>query len=410
MRVRMLSRISVNQKVTLLAAAVLMLSGCALQNESPAPRVSGLYSYEVGGSSLTADTQAAAPSGVAQPMPEQRSVASSRRSASADDQRQPEEPISSTPLPETDSARVGQPIATSELLMSQTTGQELDIRPGQCWVYAQIQPRPVEDSVTVRVRDSEVRLEVTPAEFSRGFKQVVTKEGTKTFRVQPATYKEIEEQVLVKPESTRLVVEPAQYEEVEEEVVLEQARTELEPCRTSGAAAYGAASAVFGFCAKEIPARTRTITVTRLVKPETTRTEIIPAEYKTVTRKVVDQPAEVVPVELDDEIDTLEIAELVEPAQTRQREVPAETMDVSVRRYEGRPTIVARQAVCDRDLTRDMVRNIQTRLASLGFSPGEIDGLPGPNTINALSQYQIENGLASGAITIEAMQSLGLMD
>ncbi|OJS99831.1 hypothetical protein BEE62_06850 [Marinobacter nauticus] len=255
-----------------------------------------------------------------------------------------------------------------------------------------------------------MRLDVTPAEFRRGFKQVVTKEGTKTFRVQPATYKEVEEQVLVKPETTRLVVEPAQYEEVQEEVVLEQARTELEPCRTSGAAAYGAASAVFGFCAKEIPARTKTITVTRLVQPETTRTEVIPAEYKTVTRMVVDQPAEVVPVELDDEIESFEVAELVEPAQATEREIPAETMDVNVRRFEGRPQIVARQAVCDRELTRDMVRDIQSRLSRLGYKPGEIDGLPGPRTIEALSQYQIENGLASGAITIETVQRLGLMD
>ncbi|MBY5961323.1 peptidoglycan-binding domain-containing protein [Marinobacter nauticus] len=324
--------------------------------------------------------------------------------------QQPQSTRSQPIVSQAEDARVGQPIATAELMNSQSGEGALDIRPGQCWVYAQVQPKPVEDSVTVKVRDSEVRLDVTPAEFSRGFKQVVTKEGTKTFRVEPATYKEIEERVLVKPETTRLVVEPAQYEEVQEEVVLEQARTELEPCRTSGAAAYGASSAVFGFCAKEIPARTKTITVTRLVKPETTRTEVIPAEYKTVTRKVVDKPAEVVPVELDDEIETFEVAELVEAAQTREREIPAETMDVNVKRYEGRPRIVARQAVCDQDLTRDMVRDVQETLASLGYKPGEIDGLPGPKTIDALSQYQIENGLASGAITIETMKHLGLMD
>lgn len=325
------------------------------------------------------------------------------------EQHQPA-PSQTTAMAQQHDPRVGQSITTTDLMTSQAGDGALDIRPGQCWVYAQVQPRPVEDSVTVKVRDSEVRLEVTPAEFRRGFKRVVTKEGTKTFRIVPATYKEIEERVLVKPETTRLVVEPAQYEEVQEEVVLEQARTELEPCRTSGAAAYGASSAVFGFCAKEIPARTKTITVTRLVKPETTRTEVIPAEYKTVIRKVVDKPAEVVPVDLDDEIETLEVSELVEAAQAREREIPAETMSVNVKRYEGRPRIVARQAVCDRDLTRDMVRDVQNTLASLGYNPGEIDGLPGPQTIDALSQYQIENGLASGAITIETMKHLGLMD
>lgn len=402
----MTSRISMKHCVGLSVCA-LIVSGCAVQEPQPAPRVNGLYTYELGpdarqpvagaATRTSPSVQAAqvqpAPQVPQQPRPveQQQSPASSGPGASQD-------------------SRVGQPIGTANLLAAESGNGELDIRPGQCWVYAQVQPRPVDGSMTVKVRDSEVRLDVTPAEFRRGFKQVVTKEGTKTFRVQPATYKEIEEQVLVKPETTRLVVEPAQYEEVQEEVVLEQARTELEPCRTSGAAAYGAASAVFGFCAKEIPAKTKTITVTRLVKPETTRTEVIPAEYKTVTRMVVDQPAEVVPVELDDEIESFEVAELVEPAQATEREIPAETMDVNVRRFEGRPQIVARQAVCDRELTRDMVRDIQSRLSRLGYKPGEIDGLPGPRTIDALSQYQIENGLASGAITIETVQRLGLMD
>lgn len=394
-------------RIAVFSAVMLTLSGCALQSEQPAPRVSGLYSYEIDGGnySVTEPVQLRTPDESRQNLSQQRNV-----EAVSTQSQPPQSNRSQAIMPQAEDARVGQSIATAELMNSQSGDGALDIQPGQCWVYAQVQPKPVEDSMTVKVRDSEVRLDVTPAEFRRGFKQVITKEGTKTFRVEPATYKEIEERVLVKPETTRLVVEPAQYEEVQEEVVLEQARTELEPCRTSGAAAYGASSAVFGLCAKEIPARTKAIAVTKLVKPETTRTEVIPAEYKTVTRKVVDKPAEVVPVELDDEIETFEVAELVEAAQTREREIPAETMDVNVKRYEGRPRIVARQAVCDQDLTRDMVRKIQKALAGLGYRPGEIDGLPGPKTIDALSQYQIENGLASGAITIETMKHLGLMD
>ncbi|MBJ6138612.1 peptidoglycan-binding domain-containing protein [Marinobacter litoralis] len=293
----------------------------------------------------------------------------------------------------------------------QTVGEPvIDIQPGQCWVYAQIHPRSVEDNLEVKVRDSEVRLEITPAEFRRGIKKVVTKQGTKTYRVKPATYKEVVEKVEVKPETTRLVVEPAVYEDVQEEVVLEEARTELEPCRTSGAAAYARASSAFGFCAKEIPAKTKTVTVTKLVKPETTRTEVIPAEYKTVTRWVVDEPAEVIPVTMQDETDALEIAELVKPAETVQQEVPAEVLSMNVKRYEGKPKIVARQAVCDRNLTSEMVLEMQQQLAELGYEPGEHDGLLGPATLDALTLYQKEHGLASGAITIETLEHLELME
>ncbi|WP_081849440.1 peptidoglycan-binding protein [Marinobacter nitratireducens] len=286
----------------------------------------------------------------------------------------------------------------------------IDIQPGQCWVNAQIQSRPVEESIQVKVRDSEVKLKVTPAEFRRGIKRVVTKEGTKTYRVIPPTYKEIEEKVLVKPESKSLVVEPAVYKTVEEQVVMEEARTELEPCSTSGATAYGAKVAAMGFCTKAIPAKTKTVKVTKLVKPETTRTEVVPAEYKTVVRRVVDKPAEVVPIETQDEIDSLEIAELVKPAKAEETRVPAVAVAMNVLRYEGKPQIVAREAVCDRDLTRDMVRELQKKLDDLGYRPGEQDGLPGPDTMAALTKYQTDKGLASGALTVETAKQLELID
>jgi len=381
------------------ASISLVISGCAVQKKQPVSYVKNIYTYEV---AKNTDTPAK------ETKPLERSngdLLSNPQSVEA----VPENTggIADTQLSEQpQSAGSGLP----PMIPPQIDAQELDIRPGQCWVYAQIHPRPVMDSVTVNVRDSETRLDVTPAEFRRGFKQVVTREGTKTFRVIPASYREIEEQVLVKPETTRLVVEPAVYKDFQEDVILEQARTELEACRTSGAAAYGASSAVFGFCAKEIPARTKTVTVSRLITPEVTRTEVIPAEYKTVLRRLVDTPAQIIPVELDDEIDTLEITELVEPAQTKEREVPAETLNVDIKRYEGRPHVVARQAVCDRDLTRDMVQEMQNKLLSLGYSPGKLDGLPGPDTLNALAEYQTENGLASGAVTIETAQRLGIID
>lgn len=400
---------SLKYSIGLLAVSVSMV-GCAVhEKQAPTSRVSGLYTYEVNINERPRTESQAEAAGRA---PSETPVSRSSKEAAVVTEPlvSPTQTQDRTPQKERAERSVGQPVGMADVLIGETGQGELDIRPGQCWVYAQVQPRPVEGSVTVKVRDSEVRLDVTPAEFSRGFKQIVTKEGTKTFQVKPAVYKEVEEQVLVKPETTKLVVEPAVYEEVEEEVVLEQARTELEPCRTSGAAAYGASSAVFGFCAKEIPARTKSVTVTRLVKPETTRTEIVPAEFKTVTRRVVEQPAEVIPVELGDETESFEIAELVQPAKAIEQEIPAETMDVPIRRYEGRPQIVARQAVCDKDLTRDRVRQIQSRLSQLGYKPGEVDGLPGPRTIEALTQYQIEQGLASGAITLETIQRLGLND
>lgn len=317
----------------------MLVSGCAHQATEPEQKISGIYVYEVFPGSSRAASAAGGTVPPAQvthapaaPLPETPTVADTPAPAAAETEIKGES-VSSGPVDNT---------ATAPLPGTAIPAAELDIQPGQCWVYARIHPRPVQDTVEVKVRDSETRLEVTPAEFRRGIKEVVTREGTRTYKVRPATYREVTEQVLVRPETTRLVVEPAVYEEVEEEVVLEEARTELKPCRTSGAAAYAGTTSAFGFCAVEIPAKTRKVNVTRLVRPETTRTEIVPAQYETVTRWVVDQPAEVIPVTMDDEVDAVAVSELVEPAQTHETEVPAQTVSVSVRRYEGKAGVVAR--------------------------------------------------------------------
>lgn len=392
-----------------LLMVVLLASGCAVPSEGPGQRVNGIYTYEV-------EPRTQQP--VAAYSTESRTDFASepvQQSKAVEPAAEPETPSSQVEQVQSNSEPVqappvAQPRVQAPPIVGPTDSSDLNIQPGQCWVYAQIQARPVQDSVTVKVRDSEKKIEVTPTEFRRGFKQVVTKEGTETYRLVPAVYKQITESVEVKPESTKLVVEPAVYEELKKEVVLEEARTDLQPCRTSGAAAYGKASAVFGFCAVEVPAKTEMVSVTELVKPETTRTVTVPAEYEEVTRWVVEKPAEVIPVKTDDEVDTFEISELVSPAQTRERNIPAETVSMSVKRYEGKAQVVARQAVCDRDLTRDMVVILQQKLAGLGYNPGERDGLLGPQTISALSNYQIENGLASGAITVESAKRLGIID
>lgn len=391
-----------------LPMVVLLLSGCAAPADSPGQRVNGIYTYEV--EPRTQQPMAAYTENRADPVVEteqEDNVAGTTAEPDATSKQVEQSAPDSKPVK---ASTVTQGKVQASPIGGPADSSDLDIQPGQCWVYAQIQARPMQDSVTVKVRDSEKKIEVTPTEFRRGFKQVVTKEGTETYRLVPAAYKQVTESVEVKPETTKLVVEPAVYEDIQKEVVLEEARTDLQPCRTSGAAAYGNASAAFGFCAVEIPAKTETVSVTELVKPETTRTETVPAEYEEVTRWVVETPAEVIPVKTDDEVDTFEISELVSPAGSSERDIPAETISMNVKRYEGKAQVVARQAVCDRDLTSDMVLVLQEELAGLGYNPGERDGLLGPQTITALSNYQIENGLASGAITVESAQRLGIID
>lgn len=277
---------------------------------------------------------------------------------------------------------------------------------GQCWVYAPIRPRPVQEEVEVVLQEPSVKIAVTPAQLKEGVQQVVTREGVKTYRVVPATFKQVTEKVLVKPEIPRFVVVPAVYEEREAVLTVEEAKTVLEPCRAAGT--RYANTGAMAFCAKEIPAKEETVTVKVLVQPETTKVEYEPAVYETVTRWVVDQPARVIEVLEDPELATVPVVEVVSPEKTEQYAEPPVTKTMNITRYEGEPRVVLRRAVCDSDIDAALITALQGALSAKGYNPGRIDGLLGKRTVSALTDYQADNGIAVGALTYESLELLGI--
>lgn len=57
----------------------------------------------------------------------------------------------------------------------------------------------------------------------------------------------------------------------------------------------------------------------------------------------------------------------------------------------------------------NMVADVQSTLDNAGYNAGPADGIDGPQTQNAIAQYQADNGLQStGAIDEPTLQSLGL--
>ncbi len=59
---------------------------------------------------------------------------------------------------------------------------------------------------------------------------------------------------------------------------------------------------------------------------------------------------------------------------------------------------------------RDEARQVQERLRSVGYHPGTADGVPGPQTVAALRQYQTAHGLpVTGLLDEATRQALGLV-
>ncbi|MDM7322979.1 MAG: peptidoglycan-binding domain-containing protein [Gammaproteobacteria bacterium] len=314
-------------------------------------------------------------------------------------------PAAITP-PQAESPSLANPSSTAAPALS-TPGPTPIIRAGECWVQAVVQPKPVRKPLEIVVRDAVNDIEVTPPVLKPARKEIVIREGGLTYRIEPPVYKRVVEKVLVRPEVRRSVVVPAVFEEREVQVEIEGARTVVERC-TSSTARRTAESLVQMLCAREIPAKTQTIKRKILVQPETTREVVEPAVYKDVTRWVIETPARAVPVDLPPRTASLKVREITRPEQVEEQQIPAKIKRLLTTAYEGEPSLVFRQAVCDQDLSPALVRDLQHALKQSGFDPGATDGKFGDQTFRALLNYQRQHGLAQGALTYESLEHLGI--
>ncbi|MEF3192974.1 MAG: peptidoglycan-binding protein [Halothiobacillaceae bacterium] len=281
------------------------------------------------------------------------------------------------------------------------------IRPGECWVQAVIQPRPVQKPLEIVVRDAVNDIKITPATVTQDLKEIIVREGGVTYRIQPPVYKRVTEKVMVRPEIRRTLVVPAVFEERKEKIMIEDERTVLERCSFS-TSRIARDTPVQPLCAKKLPAKYKTIERKVLVQPETTREVVEPAVYKEVSRWVLETPARAVPVEIAPKTAQIRVQEISSPEQIDEQQLPPKIKRLITTQYEGQLSLAFRRAVCDHELTPKLVQALQTALQRANFGIGRIDGKFGKRTQEAMLNYQRQNGLAYGALTYETLEHLGV--
>lgn len=276
------------------------------------------------------------------------------------------------------------------------------VTPGQCWVQAVIYPLPKKEPLSIVVQDSATTFEVSPAQLAKTQKEVIIREGGTTYRIEPPVYKAVTEKILVKPEIRRTITIPPVYETQTETVVIEAERTILERCRIPGVNRL-LEGAVQPLCPRTIPAKTKQVERRVLVKPATTKVEVIPAEYKEVTRWVLDKPARAVPVQIEPAIRKIPVLTIAKPEEIEEKAIPPKVIELVKTLYEGEPQVALRQALCNNDLTPELVKSLQVKLKTAGYDPGPIDGKLGIATSRAMIAYQRDHGLAAGALPLETL-------
>lgn len=359
----------------------------------------------------------------------------------------------------------------------------------------------------VVVKEASKRYFTATAEWDTTGGKVRMKPGTQRNLTITAEYATVQEQYVIKPEHVRIVVDPPVWETVEEEYEIEPAytkykilepqyqsvtdRAEIRPASLKWVRKKADANCLQAnpddclvWCLVEIPAEyqvyTRKVyvgcpdsgqadndcivpievpakkgkrTVQRLKSPAKAREEIVPAETRTITKRVVKTPPEErekLPVEYQlvsgkvvavpapvriEEVpaETITVTKYVlkSPASMRSEDIPAEIKPVQIKKLKPSVTSFVetpaqyipltkqvlvrpggftewREVVCDEKITNYSIKEIQEALKKAGYDPGPPDGNMGGRTKAALLLFQQDKGLPVGNIDYETLKALGI--
>ncbi|WP_284449970.1 peptidoglycan-binding domain-containing protein [Spongiibacter tropicus] len=279
---------------------------------------------------------------------------------------------------------------------------------GACYARMLTPPKYIDRRASRIVKEATERLEMQPARTEWQEEQVVVSEAYTKLELVPATYKWVEERTEVLPAKQRQeLVRPAEYESREEKILVKPAEWVWRPGRGELEKIDEETGEILHQV--EIPAKYRTVERQVLVSPPEYRTIHEPAVFETVRKRVVDQPEHTVEVKVPAVYKTVKVQKVAEPAKLIRVPVPAEYEEYSYREKIADEELVWRQIPCKRDLDDDkLLRQVQKQLNERGFDAGYADGILGKRTEAAIHAFQQKQGLATGRLSVETIQSLGI--
>lgn len=281
-----------------------------------------------------------------------------------------------------------------------------DAKPNECYARVFIPPTYATTTERMLQRDTAERVEVVPAQYEWVEEKVLVREASERLEVVPAQYDWVEEKVLVKAASSRMVEVPATYEMVSEKVLVEPAHTIWKKGRGLIEKVDNTTGEIM--CLVEVPASYRTVEKRVMTSPPATRSVEIPAEYETVKKRVMVKPPMTRTIEIPAVYKTVKVRKLVSAPQEQRIEIPASYQTVTKTELATEGRMEWRRVLCETNMSPSVISRIQRALMAANHNPGPIDGILGPQTRAAVTSYQREKGLATGALTYKTVESLGV--
>jgi hypothetical protein len=205
-----------------------------------------------------------------------------------------------------------------------------------------------------------------------------------------------------------VVEAPAEYVVVSEKVIEKPAYTTWKKGRGEIEKVDNATGEIM--CLVKVPAEYKIVEKKIFKTAATTKKVIVPAKYETVKKKVVDTPAHTKKVVIPAKYKTVDVKVEDIPAKTEKIDIAAEYKTVTKKLKISEPKIVWKNILCETNTTEDVIRKLQRELIKRGYKAKYIDGYYGKLTKAAVNKYQKDNNLASGALTIDTLKSLGVVE
>ncbi len=280
-------------------------------------------------------------------------------------------------------------------------------KPGQCFTRLWVAPRY--DTVTERilVEEASERVEIIPAKYETVKKRILVSEASEKLVTVPATFKTVKERVLVKAATKRLVQVDAVYEDVTERVIDKPAHTTWK----KGTGPIQKIDETTGeiMCLVDVPASFKTVKKRILKKPASTKVVEIPAVYSTVDKRVTATPPTTRKIAVPAEYKTVDVTNELSPPKERRIKVPAKYATVTKRKLVKDGMLDWREILCDTNMTRGRITQIQQALLKAGHNPGPIDGVVGGDTMKAVNAFQRKKGLpVDQYLNIATVKALGV--
>ncbi|PHS22295.1 MAG: hypothetical protein COA85_11855 [Robiginitomaculum sp.] len=285
-----------------------------------------------------------------------------------------------------------------------------DARPGECFARVLIPARYETRYKDIVVDQGEERIGVRNTRFATQTRDILIRDAAKRYMVRQPVYKAVQERVMVRPAYERLEVEAAVYRHVNEQVQIAPARTAWKPGKSlADWSGVKATKNKLGevYCLVDIPAETKTVSRRVLVRPARTHTVTVPPLYRTITRHVLVDPGSVEEVQMAAQYDQITTQRLVAEAEQYRTTIAPRTQQIPYRVEIAPARYGWIQVLCNTNASPAAISGVQSQLQQLGYYHGQPNGQLDLSTENAVRAYrQAVNIPHGGYLSLQTMNAL----